>query len=120
MVRHLEQGGAAGSAAGLSSVKCPMPSQLQACRVRSAPYPLVVHREISRQEYLDIECEVPHALTPVRREISRQEYLKKREEAKLEELKEALEDEKYLFQVGGGQGPPDHSLQGGEGKAELS
>lgn len=32
------------------------------------------------------------------REISRQEYLKKREEAKLEELKEALEDEKYLFQ----------------------
>jgi len=32
------------------------------------------------------------------RKISRQEYLKKREEAKLEELKEALEDEKYLFQ----------------------
>ncbi|PSC75579.1 pre-mRNA-splicing factor ATP-dependent RNA helicase DHX16 [Micractinium conductrix] len=32
------------------------------------------------------------------RDISRQEYLKKREEAKLEELKEALEDEKYLFQ----------------------
>lgn len=31
--------------------------------------------------------------------MSRQEYLKKREEAKLEELKEALEDEKYLFQV---------------------
>lgn len=34
-------------------------------------------------------------------DISRQAYLKKREEAKLEELKEALEDEKYLFQVGG-------------------
>lgn len=32
------------------------------------------------------------------RKISRQEYLKKREEAKLEELKEELEDEKYLFQ----------------------
>lgn len=31
------------------------------------------------------------------RKFSRQEYLKKREEAKLEELKEALEDEKYLF-----------------------
>jgi hypothetical protein len=36
--------------------------------------------------------------------VSRQEYLKKREEAKLEELKEALEDEKYLFQVGAGAG----------------
>ena len=33
------------------------------------------------------------------RDVSRQEYLKKREEAKLEELKEALEDVKYLFQV---------------------
>ena len=32
------------------------------------------------------------------RKISRQGYLKKREEAKLEELKEALEDEKYLFE----------------------
>ncbi|EFN51356.1 hypothetical protein CHLNCDRAFT_59259 [Chlorella variabilis] len=32
------------------------------------------------------------------RDVSRQEYLKKREDAKLEELKEALEDEKYLFQ----------------------
>jgi pre-mRNA-splicing factor ATP-dependent RNA helicase DHX16 len=31
------------------------------------------------------------------RKVSRQEYLRKREEAKLEELKEALEDEKYLF-----------------------
>lgn len=37
----------------------------------------------------------------MRRDISRQEYLKKREEAKLEELKEALEDEKYLFQARG-------------------
>ena len=37
-----------------------------------------------------------------RRDVSRQEYLRKREEAKLEELKEALEDEKYLFQVGAG------------------
>lgn len=36
---------------------------------------------------------------PLCRDISRQEYLKKREEAKLEELKEALEDEKYLFQA---------------------
>jgi len=32
------------------------------------------------------------------RKISRQEYLKKREEAKLEDLREELEDEKYLFQ----------------------
>lgn len=30
--------------------------------------------------------------------MSRQEYLKKREEAKLQELKDALEDEKFLFQ----------------------
>ncbi len=41
-----------------------------------------------------------------RRDISRQEYLKKREEAKLEELKEALEDEKYLFQASRGGTPP--------------
>ena len=36
-----------------------------------------------------------------RRDISRQEYLAKREAAKLEEMREALEDEKYLFQVTG-------------------
>lgn len=41
----------------------------------------------------------PHC--PACSDISRQEYLKKREEAKLEELKEALEDEKYLFQARG-------------------
>lgn len=47
-------------------------------------------------------CPAPHAcpVLPYRRDVSRQEYLKKREEAKLDELKEALEDEKYLFQVG--------------------
>ncbi|KAL6774279.1 hypothetical protein ACKKBG_A24410 [Auxenochlorella protothecoides x Auxenochlorella symbiontica] len=38
------------------------------------------------------------AVTGMLRDMSRQEYLKKREEAKLQELKDALEDEKFLFQ----------------------
>ena len=36
-------------------------------------------------------------LMPTLREVSRQAYLKKRETGKLEELREALEDEEYLF-----------------------
>ena len=42
----------------------------------------------------DIEREA----LPELREVSRQKYLEKREEKKLEELKDALEDEKYLFE----------------------
>eukprot|EP00879_Flechtneria_rotunda_P010545 GHRR01011025.1.p1 GENE.GHRR01011025.1~~GHRR01011025.1.p1 ORF type:complete len:1017 (+),score=386.99 GHRR01011025.1:232-3282(+) len=37
-------------------------------------------------------------LVPILRDVSRQEYLKKREEAKLQALKDELEDEKYLFE----------------------
>ncbi|KAG1680389.1 hypothetical protein FOA52_015480 [Chlamydomonas sp. UWO 241] len=36
-------------------------------------------------------------LVPMLREVSRQEYLKKREDAKLKELEDELEDAKYLF-----------------------
>lgn len=36
-------------------------------------------------------------LVPMLREVSRQEYLKKREEQKLKELEDELEDAKYLF-----------------------
>ncbi|KAJ9518720.1 hypothetical protein QJQ45_018694, partial [Haematococcus lacustris] len=38
------------------------------------------------------------ALLPVLRDISRQEYLKKREDAKLDEIRDELEDAKYLFE----------------------
>ena len=38
------------------------------------------------------------ALVPDLRKVSREEYLKKREAQKLEELKDAIEDEKYLFE----------------------
>jgi hypothetical protein len=44
------------------------------------------------------------------REVSRQEYLKKREEAKLEELRDELEDAKWVAGRGGGRGG------GGEGE----
>ena len=38
--------------------------------------------------------EDPGALIPMLRDVSRQEYLRKREEAKLQELKDELEDAK--------------------------
>ena len=38
------------------------------------------------------------ALVPDLRKVSREEYLKKREAQKLEELKDSIEDEKYLFE----------------------
>lgn len=38
--------------------------------------------------------EEPGALIPMLRDVSRQEYLRKREEAKLQELKDELEDAK--------------------------
>jgi hypothetical protein len=37
-------------------------------------------------------------LVPMLREVSRQEYLRKREDAKLKELEDELEDAKYLFE----------------------
>ncbi|KAF6261560.1 putative ATP-dependent RNA helicase [Scenedesmus sp. NREL 46B-D3] len=40
----------------------------------------------------------PGQLVPMLRDVSRQEYLKKREDAKLQELQDELEDAKYLFE----------------------
>lgn len=37
-------------------------------------------------------------LVPMLRDVSRQEYLRKREEAKLKELEDELQDAKYLFE----------------------
>jgi pre-mRNA-splicing factor ATP-dependent RNA helicase DHX16 len=51
--------------------------------------------EIERRRYNTEEEK--EALVPALRNISRQEYLKKREEAKLEDLRQALEDEERLF-----------------------
>jgi hypothetical protein len=56
-------------------------------------------QEIERRKYDTEEEKI--ALIPELRGVSRQEYLKKREEQKLAELKEALEDEERLFEVGG-------------------
>ncbi|PRW59127.1 pre-mRNA-splicing factor ATP-dependent RNA helicase DHX16 isoform A [Chlorella sorokiniana] len=65
----------------------------------------LAERRIPKEELEDMErrrraeeAEDKKGMVATMRDISRQEYLKKREEAKLEELKEALEDEKYLFQ----------------------
>jgi len=52
---------------------------------------------MERRKY-DTEAE-RDALVPALRDVSRQEYLKKREEGKLEELRQALEDEEALFAV---------------------
>ena len=52
---------------------------------------------MERRKY-DTEAE-RDTLVPVLRDVSRQEYLKKREEGKLEELRQALEDEEALFAV---------------------
>ena len=54
-------------------------------------------QEIERRKYETEEEKV--ALIPELRGVSRQEYLKKREEQKLAELKEALEDEERLFEA---------------------
>ncbi|KAK9845793.1 hypothetical protein WJX81_002540 [Elliptochloris bilobata] len=51
--------------------------------------------EMERRKY-DTEAE-REALVPALRDVSRQEYLKKREEGKLQELRQALEDEEALF-----------------------
>lgn len=52
--------------------------------------------EALRRRLADTEAE-RQAQTAALREVSRQEYLKKREKGKLDELKEMIEDEKYLF-----------------------
>ena len=64
----------------------------------------LAEKKLSREELADLErrrraeaAEDRQATTAALRDVSRQEYLKKREEAKLQELKDELEDEKYLF-----------------------
>jgi pre-mRNA-splicing factor ATP-dependent RNA helicase DHX16 len=42
--------------------------------------------------HTDAAAQDPAALVPMLRDVSRQEYLKKREDAKLQELKDELED----------------------------
>ena len=54
-----------------------------------------LQKEAGRRKYESEEQR--EELVPMLREVSRQEYLKKREDAKLEELKDELEDAKYLF-----------------------
>eukprot|EP00249_Psilotum_nudum_P022504 c28541_g1_i3 orf=362-3079(+) len=44
------------------------------------------------------EAEDHRELIPTLREVSRQEYLKMREQKKLDELRDAIEDEQYLFE----------------------
>lgn len=65
----------------------------------------LAERKVGKAELIEIERrkqaeeqEDKQQVVDDLRKVSRQEYLKKREEAKLEELREALEDEKYLFQ----------------------
>eukprot|EP00798_Chlamydomonas_sp_ICE-L_P001143 gene1143-3707_t len=53
-------------------------------------------RELEKRKY-ETE-EEKEELIPALRDMSRQEYLRKREEAKLQELKDELEDAKYLFE----------------------
>ncbi|CAJ1952547.1 unnamed protein product [Sphenostylis stenocarpa] len=47
---------------------------------------------------LSTVCHVTYSSTCHCRKVSRQEYLKKREEKKLEELRDDIEDEQYLFE----------------------
>ena len=54
-------------------------------------------QEMERRKY-ETE-EERRALIPELRGIAREEYLKKREELKLAEMKDALEDEERLFAV---------------------
>lgn len=61
-------------------------------------------RTLTLEERMEEERRGKHAtaeeresLLPELRKVSRQEYLKKREAAKLDELKDMIEDEKYLF-----------------------
>jgi pre-mRNA-splicing factor ATP-dependent RNA helicase DHX16 len=65
----------------------------------------LAERKISKEELEELErrkraekAEDKAQVIKELRKVSRREYLKKREEAKLEELEEALEDEKYLFE----------------------
>jgi len=64
----------------------------------------LVEQRFSKEELEDIERrkydteEQRKELLPALRDVSRQEYLKKREKQKLDELRDALEDEEFLFQ----------------------
>lgn len=65
----------------------------------------LAERKISKEELEELErrkraekAEDKAQVIKELRKVSRREYLKKREETKLEELEEALEDEKYLFE----------------------
>eukprot|EP00873_Tetraselmis_striata_P011748 jgi/Tetstr1/432012/TSEL_021488.t1 len=64
----------------------------------------LIEQRFSKEELEDMERrkyeteEQRKDLVPVLRDVSRQEYLKKREVAKLDELRDALEDEEFLFQ----------------------
>ena len=65
----------------------------------------LAERKVSKEELEELErrkraekAEDKAQVIKELRKVSRREYLKKREEAKLEELEEALEDEKYLFE----------------------
>lgn len=55
-------------------------------------------QEMERRKYKTEEEK--RSLIPELRGISREEYLKKREDQKLAEMKDALEDEERLFAVG--------------------
>ena len=58
---------------------------------------MVVVQELARRSFQTEEER--EAKLPGIRDVSRQEYLKKREEQKLQELKDAIQDEELLFQV---------------------
>lgn len=66
-------------------------------KLAEARIPKAELEELERRRKAE-EADDRKGMVKTMRDISRQEYLKKREEGKLEELKEALEDEKYLFQ----------------------
>ena len=78
----------------LSSMK---PKQVPLLELRCSTLACGQAQEMERRKY-DTEAE-RDTLVPVLRDVSRQEYLKKREEGKLEELRQALEDEEALFAV---------------------
>lgn len=58
---------------------------------------MVVFQELKRRSYQTEEERA--AKLPGIRDFSRQAYLNKREDQKLQELKDALEDEEHLFRV---------------------
>jgi pre-mRNA-splicing factor ATP-dependent RNA helicase DHX16 len=64
----------------------------------------LTERKLTKEEIMEEERRGVHktaeerdALMPDLRKVSREEYLKKREAQKLDELKDMIEDEKFLF-----------------------